>query len=250
MLGSVLYLLLAVTSLLISAYAWDKLSADAQQPSATQRTAIYFGCVFGLALGAKLGYFFAEGLAIMRDATLSIGQRALQLMAGKTITGALLGAYAGVEYAKHRVGYRHATGDTFALIAPCTIAFTRLGCLAQGCCLGRPMPASMFTLTDQHGVARWPAVPCELGFNLAFLAFILIVLRVRRNSTPEWLQGQLFHLYLIAYGAFRFTHEFLRDTPRWQGAWNGYHILAALLLLLGTWGFARRATQARLAIAS
>jgi hypothetical protein len=32
------------------------------------------------------------------------------------------------------------------------------------------------------------------------------------------LSGQLFHLYLIGYGAFRFSHEFLRATPP-HGGW-------------------------------
>lgn len=158
MLGLILYPLTAVTSLVLSAYAWEKLAHTSLRPSATQRNAIYFGCVVGVVIGAKLVFLIVEGFAIARQSELSLHERFLQLLAGKTITGALLGAYVGVEYAKHRVGYRRATGDTFALIAPCSIALSRLGCLAQGCCLGRPMPEAVFTLTDRDGVARWPAV--------------------------------------------------------------------------------------------
>ncbi|NDH30271.1 MAG: hypothetical protein EBX72_07290, partial [Betaproteobacteria bacterium] len=49
---------------------------------------------------------------------------------------------------------------------------------------------------------RWPAVPLEIAFNLAILTIFLFV-RQRRL-----LPGQLFHVYLMAYGVFRFAHEF------------------------------------------
>jgi phosphatidylglycerol---prolipoprotein diacylglyceryl transferase len=237
MLGLVLYPLLAATSLVLSAYAWEKLPATSARPNSAQRNAIFFGCVVGLAVGAKLGFFLAEGPWILTQPGLSSSQRLLQLMAGKTITGALIGAYAGVEYAKHRVSYREPTGDTFALIAPCSIALSRLGCLAQGCCLGTPMSNTFLALTDREGISRWPAVPFELAFNLAFLLFVIVIQQFRKHAAPGCLRGQLFHVYLLSYGLFRFGHEFLRETPRWHGAWSGYHALALSLTLLGAWGF-------------
>lgn len=111
------------------------------------------------------------------------------------MTGALLGAYAGVELAKRHVGYSQATGDHFAQLAPLSLAIARLGCWAQGCCLGVPLPAAPWTLTDAHGVARWPAVPGEFAFNCAFLLWVALVLRRRRPGSQ--LQGQLFHVYLM-----------------------------------------------------
>jgi len=38
--------------------------------------------------------------------------------------------------------------------------------------------------------------------------------------------GQHFHLYLIAYGLFRFAHEFLRGTPKPFWGLSGYQIIA------------------------
>jgi phosphatidylglycerol---prolipoprotein diacylglyceryl transferase len=240
MIGVIVYPLLAVTSLVLSAYAWEKLTLSAAQPTSKQRSVIYFGCIVGTALGAKLGFVFAEGFSIAVDPGLTASERLMQLMAGKTVTGALLGAYFGVEYAKQRVAYRSATGDTFALIAPCSIALSRLGCLVQGCCVGRPMQPGPLTITDHEGVARWPAVPFELAFNLCFVVFVLCVAQRRKRSNGRLLEGQLFHVYLISYGVFRFAHELLRDTPRWYGPWSGYHALALALAVLGAWGFARR----------
>ena len=84
-------------------------------------------------------------------------------------------------------------------------------------------------------VQRWPAVPMEIVFNLGMLALALIW--ARRGV----LKGQRFHVYLIAYGCFRFAHEFLRATPRvWLG-WSGYQFAALAVAALGIWGFWKRA---------
>jgi len=52
--------------------------------------------------------------------------------------------------------------------------------------------------------------------------------------------GQLFHIYLMAYGIFRFFHEFLRDTPPIIGTVSGYQIAALGIFVLGAAGYARR----------
>jgi prolipoprotein diacylglyceryltransferase len=63
-------------------------------------------------------------------------------------------------------------------------------------------------LRDASGIARWPAVPLEIGFNALALPAFLVLRKCRL------LAGQHFHLYLMSYGAFRFAHEFARATPR------------------------------------
>jgi phosphatidylglycerol---prolipoprotein diacylglyceryl transferase len=45
---------------------------------------------------------------------------------------------------------------------------------------------------------------------------------------------------LIAYGAFRFFHEFLRATPRVAGPISGYQFAAVAVFILGVAGFVRR----------
>jgi len=47
------------------------------------------------------------------------------------------------------------------------------------------------------------------------------------------LRNQLFHVYLVTYGAFRFAHEFMRDTPRLWGPFSGYQLFALATLALG-----------------
>src|SRR5438046_136876 len=79
-----------------------------------------------------------------------------------------------------------------------------------------------------------PAVPLELLFNL-IAAATLFTLR-RQKILP----GQHFHLYLMAYGLFRFAHEFARETPRLAGPFSGYALSALAVFLLGAIGFQKR----------
>jgi len=190
---------------------------------------IYVAALAGAFLGAKFVYLGAEGWLHWHDE-----QRWLILATGKSITGALLGGYAAVEIAKYFLNYRGATGDWFAIIAPLGIMLGRVGCLLQGCCLGRVCEPAWYTLNDATGTARWPAVPVEFLFNALMLGAILLL---RRRQT--W-RGQLFHVYLIAYGVFRFLHEFWRDTPRILGPISGYQIASLGLVALGVIGFVRR----------
>jgi phosphatidylglycerol---prolipoprotein diacylglyceryl transferase len=190
---------------------------------------IYLAALAGAFLGAKLVYLGAEGWLHWHDE-----QRWLILATGKSITGALLGGYAAVEIAKHFLGYSSATGDWFAIIAPIGIMLGRVGCLLHGCCLGRVCEPAWFTMSDSTGVARWPAALVELLFNAVALAVILLLRRRKLFS------GQLFHLYLMAYGLFRFLHEFWRETPQILGPISGYQIASLGLVALGAIGFARR----------
>jgi phosphatidylglycerol:prolipoprotein diacylglycerol transferase len=187
---------------------------------------IYIAALAGAFLGAKLVYLGAEGWLHWHDEN-----RWLVLATGKSITGALLGGYAAVEIAKKLLGYTGVTGDWFALIAPAGILLGRLGCMMHGCCLGRVCEADWFTIQDSHGIARWPASQVEFLFNAFALAGILW-LRWRKLFP-----GQHFHLYLVAYGLFRFFHEFLRDTPPLLGPISGYQFASLAVVALGVGGF-------------
>ncbi|MGH8048095.1 MAG: prolipoprotein diacylglyceryl transferase [Chthoniobacterales bacterium] len=195
--------------------------------------ALYLAALFGALIGAKLGWFLAEG---WRD--IGHPQFLIALATGKTILGGLLGGYLAVEWAKRVLGFEGMTGDWFAMIVPLGIALGRVGCIVQGCCGGVPWNG-WCAVRDAHGVARWPSAEIELGFNL--LAALVFFGMRRRHELP----GQHFHLYLMAYGAFRFLHEFLRDTPRELVMFSGYQLLALACFAVGAIGFARRARQSR-----
>jgi phosphatidylglycerol:prolipoprotein diacylglycerol transferase len=213
-----------IAGILLSLWFWSR-----NAPRRRGMGAIYFAALAGAFIGAKIVYILAEGWLHWNDP-----QRWLILATGKSIVGALLGGYAGVEIAKRAVGYSGVTGDFFATIAPLSIVLGRIGCLIHGCCLGVVCSDSWFAMHDRTGLARWPAVPMEIAFNLLALA-ALFILR-RRQLFP----GQHFHLYLIGYGTFRFAHEFVRDTPAILGPLSGYHLASLALIALGTIRFIQR----------
>lgn len=191
---------------------------------------IYIAALSGGFLGAKLVYLAAEGWLHFGAPDMW-----LQLATGKSILGALLGGYIAVEAAKRFTGYSSITSDWFATIVPVAIVIGRIGCLLHGCCLGEVCDPRWFTLRDAAGIARWPAVPVEIAFNLAAVA-VLAGLRSRRI-----LEGQHFHLYLMGYGIFRFAHEFARATPKLLGPFSGYQWAAVAVFVLGAVRFAERA---------
>jgi phosphatidylglycerol---prolipoprotein diacylglyceryl transferase len=218
------YTWLLIAGVVISFFFWKRRARQDRR-----LVFIYGAALVGAFFGAKVVYLLAEGWL-----HLGAPDMWLQLAAGKSILGALLGGYVFVELAKHHVGYERITGDDFALIAPIGIGLGRVGCLLHGCCLGVVCRAEWYALKDSEGAARWPAVPVELAFNaLAFVFFLF--LRRRRILT-----GQHFHLYLIGYGVFRFAHEFVRATPRLVGPFSGYQFAALTVALFGAICFVRR----------
>lgn len=190
---------------------------------------VYAAALLGAFLGAKVVYFLAEGYR-----HLGAPDMWMQLATGKSILGGLLGGYLAVEAAKRLTGYPGVTGDWFAAIVPLGILLGRLGCWSEGCCAGRPWEAGWFTVNDRSGVARWPAVPIEMLFNLVM---ILVFVGMRRARLCP---GQHFHIYLMAYGAFRFLHEFVREEPRLLGPITGYQVAAVAVAALGLGRFVQR----------
>jgi phosphatidylglycerol:prolipoprotein diacylglycerol transferase len=221
----------------LTAYSWVMLGSIGLSLGLWTRVArrdrrlpfIYLAALAGALIGAKVVYFFAEGFLHVGEPDMW-----LQLATGKSILGGLLGGYAGVELAKHLMGYQGMTGDWFALVAPIGIVFGRIGCWVHGCCQGVACQPAWYTMRDRAGLYRWPAVHVEIAFNLLALAAFLALRKAKR------LPGQHFHLYLIGYGIFRFFHEFLREEPRIAAGLSGYQITSLAVLALGVFGFLRR----------
>jgi phosphatidylglycerol:prolipoprotein diacylglycerol transferase len=225
--NSTAYGWLMLAGIIVSILFWSRI---AQRDS--RLVLIYVAALAGAFFGAKVVYLASEGWLHWHDPN-----RWVVLATGKSITGALLGGYAAVEGAKRLVHYKSATGDWFAVIAPLGIMLGRVGCILQGCCLGRVCEPSWFTMNDESGLARWPAALVELLFNALMLGVVLLM-RWRKV-----LPGQHFHIYLMAYGLFRFAHEFVRDTPRILGPLSGYQVAALAVAILGAIGFIRRQRQ-------
>ena len=220
-----------LAGIIVSIVFWSRLARRDER-----LVLIYISALVSAFIGAKLVYLASEGWLHWSDS-----DRWVVLATGKSITGALLGGYCGVIIAKRLLGYTAATGDWFAIIVPIGVMLGRIGCFLNGCCLGRVCQPSWYTIADVHGVQRWPSVPVEFLFNAIILGVILM-LRWGRIAP-----GQLFHIYLIAYGLFRFFHEFLRDTPTIIGPFSGYQFAALAVAAVGVIGYIQRQGEIRLA---
>jgi prolipoprotein diacylglyceryltransferase len=88
------------------------------------------------------------------------------------------------------------------------MAFTRIGCLLNGCCGGRPTSAWFaLDLPGQHGIwqRRYPTQLMEMAFALTLFAAALAL----RSRAP--FSGAIFCSTVVAYGAGRFFLENLRE---------------------------------------
>jgi phosphatidylglycerol:prolipoprotein diacylglycerol transferase len=107
--------------------------------------------------------------------------------------------------------------DTFAFAVPLGHSIGRLGCLAAGCCYGKPTSVP-WAITFKNELAEHlagtplhtPLHPTQLYEAVAeFLNFLIIVWLARRQRFT----GQLVGTYFLLYGFERGTIEFFRGDP-------------------------------------
>ena len=193
-------------AMLLAGIAWGAVYWFRESKKDGRVALIYAAGLAGAFAGAKLAFLLSEGWLHLHDPN-----RWMIWLSGKSIMGALPGGWIGVESAKKVLGYREATGDRFAMLLPVPLILGRVGCLSAGCCGG-----------VECSFGRWPSVPVEIGFQIVAMLCLWVMRR------QHWLTGQHFHVYLIAYGLFRFGHEFLRATPKPFLGLSGYQLLGLL----------------------
>lgn len=206
------------TLMLLAGIAWGAAYWFRESKKDNRVTFIYAIGLLGAFAGAKLAFLFSEAWLHFHDSN-----RWIVWLAGKSIIGALPGGWLAVELTKKSLGYRAITGDRFAILLPIPLILGRIGCLNAGCCGG-----------IECYFGRWPSVQVEIGFQV----FALVCLLVMRWK--HWQSGQHFHLYLIAYGVFRFFHEFMRATPKPFGGLSGYQLIALATAVAAGIAYKRR----------
>ena len=86
--------------------------------------------------------------------------------------------------------------DILAIALIFTMLCARINCLATGCCEGLPIPGT-------NGL-RWPTRELEIVYYIVFI--LIFAPRVVKGDT----KGEVYPLYMLSYGAFRFLVEFMR----------------------------------------
>jgi prolipoprotein diacylglyceryltransferase len=200
-----------------------------------QITLISIAAVLGGALGARL----ITSWEILDDVTAANLPLTYVLTHGpKSILGGLAGGYLAIVLTKRVLGYRLSTGDYYAAAIPLALAIGRVGCFLSELPLGTPtsLPwgmtvspeaAATFLRCPGCGGPMHPSMLYEIGFHLA--AFALII----RRGPLLPVRGDTLKAYLLAYGVFRFSIEFIRGNEvQWAGLTGPQLVLLPLTGLL------------------
>jgi phosphatidylglycerol:prolipoprotein diacylglycerol transferase len=160
----------------------------------------------------------AEGLKSLRE--------------GFVFYGGFLGAsVATAAFVRQRHVPLWPLADAFAPAVALGHVLGRLGCFFNGCCYGYPSDVALAvrfpTGHIMHSAPVHPTQLYEVAANLLILAGLLIWERRPRVA------GQLWWLYVLAYGVARFAIEFWRgDYPtHWAGVLTAGHAVAAAMVL-------------------
>jgi phosphatidylglycerol---prolipoprotein diacylglyceryl transferase len=142
------------------------------------------------------------------------------LRAGGVFYGGLIAAVAVAFWymRRHRMPL-WTTCDVFAPGIALGHAVGRLGCLAAGCCYGRPTdvpwaitftnPAAAANVGTPLGVPLHPTQIYESAAELLILLFLLATEKRGRSF-----EGRTFWSYMLLYGISRFVIEFFRGDER------------------------------------
>jgi phosphatidylglycerol:prolipoprotein diacylglycerol transferase len=166
------------------------------------------------------------------------------LLSGGTYYGGFFTAVlVAVLYARRFHLHFLPLADVYAAPLALGHAIGRLGCLAAGCCYGKPtsLPWGV-TFTNPYGQELVgtplgiPLHPTQLYEAAAeFLTFVFLVILGRRQRFT----GELFAVYAVLYGLSRGTIEFFRGDPDRTllagGAFSLMQVVSVALILLGGW---------------
>lgn len=162
------------------------------------------------------------------------------LQSGGVFYGGLLGAIPVAWWYVKKAGLPGwATADVLVPGVAIGQAIGRLGCLAAGCCYGRPthLPWGItfrdVTANRQVGTPMdTPLHPTQIYESLATLAIFFVLLRVARNKRFD---GQVTVTYMLLYAIARFAIEFFRGDPArgmvFGGALSTSQFIALIMLL-------------------
>lgn len=123
--------------------------------------------------------------------------------------------FLGAKLTKRSVA---AVFDVFTIPLAATLLLARINCFFGGCCLGK--------LIGETGM-RWPTREAELVFYAVFI--VLTLPRVFKGRG----KGEVYPLFMIAYGAFRAVDECFRENPNYPGIFHLSHVWAFAVLALG-----------------
>lgn len=110
--------------------------------------------------------------------------------------------------------------DVLTICTIVTVMCARINCLFGGCCLGKVIPGL-------EGF-RWPTREIELAL------YIVLIIWLSKRLEKGKFTGQLYPLYMISYGIFRFIEEWFRESEQVYGLFHLSHLWAVISIAVGT----------------
>lgn len=200
----------------------------------------------GALLGGKLLYLGVEWRALASGELHPFRD----LRYGFVFFGGVVGSMlAGWAWCRKNAASFAKLADFFAVALPMGHAVGRLGCLAAGCCGGRPTELP-WGVTFSHpdslvsaSLAGTPLHPFQVYEGLANAAVAFLCARVLARVEGGTVRaGSGWAAYLGLYGAARFALEFTRGDDRGQGLWllSPSQAVGAAAALMGAWWWTAR----------
>ncbi len=119
------------------------------------------------------------------------------------------------------------TLDIIFVYVPLAHAIGRMGCFLNGCCSGKPTQAFLGVIFPGHSVRVHPT-QLYSSFLLLIIFLVLYFYEKRKRFA-----GEMLCLYLIIYGAMRFSIEFLRDNPVVWGGLTMFQCISIAFVFIG-----------------
>ena len=213
--------LMAATGLLLAFWLMRKRAIKAGENPETLSDVLFFSMI-GALIGARLLY-------VIRNYNAEFAHDFWKIFrineGGIVFQGGFIGGLLIAWYFCKKKNFDFIKG--LDIIAPCLAmghAMGRIGCFLNGCCyggicdanLGVQFPKSSLPFMDQMSSGKLlptaqyslPVHPTQLYSFAANMAICLILVLV---TVKIKIKGQLFSLYLMIYGVWRLSIEFLRD---------------------------------------
>ncbi len=206
--------LLAAAYLLGLKFAMVRARSRGLDPARTLDLGIYI--IISALIGAKLLLFFVEFDTFRRDPA---ELWSLARSGGVFYGGLILAVTVALWFMRRHRMPVWTTCDVFAPGIALGHAVGRLGCLAAGCCYGRPsdLPWAI-TFTHPEAAANSgtplhvPLHPTQLYESGAELLILVVLLAAERHGRQ--FPGRTFWLYMLLYGVSRFAIELFRGDDR------------------------------------
>ncbi len=124
--------------------------------------------------------------------------------------------------------------DMSSIAGSVGLGFGRIGCTMAGCCYGKVCHSKLaIVFRNPHsaaptGIPLCPTQPVSAAAN--FLIALVLYLLYRKRGKP----GTIAAAYLVLYGIFRFSVEFLRATPKTVfGTLSNNQVISAIMVAAG-----------------